>query len=123
MSTALPLFESLFSGSPDPVGKPLTGRDLRDLGIEDALARAMRVKSDYVERCLSAIKEFPKGSLITSEDLREKAGDPPAEISPNCMAGILKKAASQGLIICTSQRVNAKRASLHAKELRCWLRI
>ena len=99
------------------------GMALRDHGIEDALARAERVKADYVQKCLTAIESFPKGAMITSEDVRTKAGDVPTEISPNCMAGILKRAAAQKLIVITNHRVHAKRVSLHAAELRVWRRL
>jgi hypothetical protein len=121
--SAHPLFDKVFSGSPDPTVTQLTGKQLRDWGIEDALQRAIRVKNDYVTKCLEAIKSFPSGSLITSEDVREKAGDPPLEISPNCMAGILKRAAAQKLIVITDSRVHAKRSSLHAAELRQWRKL
>lgn len=121
MST--PLFDLITPDKPLAGHVAPTGSDLRDWGIEDALKRAERVKLAYVESCLEAIKSFAAGSLITSEDLREKAGDPPNEISPNCMAGILKKAASQNLIQITNERVKAKRLSLHASELRCWRRL
>lgn len=101
------------------------GSALRDKGIADALERATRLKSEYVESCLDAIKEFPKGALITSEDIREKAGDPPSEISPNCMAGIMKRAASgkYGLLMITNETRTATRSSLHAKRLSVWLRL
>jgi len=117
-----PLFDQLFD-------KPLaghvapTGQDLKSWGIEDALQRAIRIKGEYVEACLTAIKSFPSGTLLTSEDVRDKAGDPPNEISPNCMAGILKRAAAQKLIVITDSRVHAKRSSLHAAELRQWRKL
>lgn len=99
------------------------GTVLRDRGIEDALARAERIKASYVASCLDAIKEFPKGARITSEDVRAKAGDVPREVNHSVLAGILKRAAAQGLIMITNDRVHAKRASLHASELRCWVRL
>ncbi len=121
MST--PLFDLIIPEKPLAGHVAPTGRELRDFGIEDALQRAIRVKNDYVEKCLSAIKSFPGGAMITSEDVRDKAGDPPNEISPNCMAGILKKAAAQNLIVITDSRVHAKRSSLHAAELRQWRKL
>ena len=42
MSTHLPLFDKVFAGEPQPVGR-LTGRDLADLGIQDAFERAKKV--------------------------------------------------------------------------------
>jgi len=122
--SAHPLFDQLFD-------KPLaghvapTGRELRDWQIEDALQRAIRVKNDYVEKCLEAIKSFPSGSLITSEDVRDKAGDPPSAIDKSIMAGILKHAASKKhkLIKITGETRPAKRASVHAKALQIWVRL
>jgi len=117
-----PLFDHVFKTG--EVNRSVSvGIALRDSGIEDALARAERVKADYVGKCLEAIKSFPQGAMITSESVREIAGDVPQEISPNCMAGILKRAAAQNLIVITDQRVHAKRASLHAAELRQWRRL
>lgn len=120
--SAQPLFDRLFDKG-ELTRSVDVGRVLKERGIEDAYDKAVRVKAQYVESCLEAIKEFPKGSRITSEDVRDVAGDVPEEVSPNCMAGILKKAAREGLIMITSERVNAKRRSLHAAEIRVWLRI
>ena len=117
-----PLFNRIFEQ--DELFRSVdVGSVLRDRGIEAALEKAQRLKSDYIERCLSAIKEFPKGARITSESVRDVAGDVPEGISPNCMAGILKKAAAQGLIVITKERVNGKRPSLHAAEIRVWVRL
>lgn len=122
MSQALPLFDRVFE--PGEISRSVdVGSVLRDRGIEAALEKAQRVKSEYIERCLETIKEFPKGAMITSESVRDKAGDVPGDIDKSVMAGILKRAAAQGLIVITDQRVHAKRASLHASELRCWVRL
>jgi len=117
-----PLFDRVFEQG--EVNRSVSvARALRDRGVEDALARAERVKADYVQRCIEAIKSFSQGAMITSESVRDKAGDVPSEISPNCMAGILKRAAARGLIVITNDRVHAKRVSLHAAELRVWRRL
>lgn len=121
--SANPLLDQIFSGTPEPTGPPLTGADLRDLGIEDALQHAELIKGEYVERCLDAIRQFPSGCLITSEDVREKAGDPPLEVNRSVMAGILRKAASQNLIYITAETRPAKRVTVHAKRLSCWRRV
>jgi hypothetical protein len=125
MSATLPLFDQIFSGPKAPVRKPLTGRELRDFGIDDALARAERVKGEYVAKCIDAIKSFPTGTLITSEDIREKAGEPPVSVDRSVMAGILKKAASAQLklIVITEYTRNAQRVTVHAKKLSCWRRL
>lgn len=119
--SALPLFDSLFLGAPKAA--PLTGRDLKSLGIDSALDRAQRIKAGYVAECLKAIESFPKGAAITSEDVREKAGPIPLELNHSVMAGILKHAASKGMIRITSETRVATRASVHAKRLSLWVRL
>jgi hypothetical protein len=123
MST--PLFDNLFPDPPLRSHQPLSGEQLRDFGIEDALQRAIRVKNDYVEKCLEAIKSFPRGAMITSEDVRDRAGDPPSAIDKSIMAGILKRAASRqyGLITITKETRPAKRSSVHAKDLAIWRKL
>ncbi len=121
MSTEQFNFQSLFDGTPKQ--KPLTGKDLRDAGIDSALARAERIKSEYVEGCLSVIKSFPRGYAFTSEDVRAKAGDIPRELNHSTMAGILKKARAQGLIGITGKTRPAQRSSVHAKSLCVWWRL
>lgn len=124
MSTQLDMVD-IFSGNAAPTGPSLSGRDLRDSGIEEAYQRALRVKRDYVEKCLSAIRSFPSGTLLTSEDIREKAGDPPSVLDKSVMAGILKNAASKehGLIVITGGERAAKRPSVHSKNLSLWRRL
>lgn len=122
MSTSLPLFESLFSGAPAPTGPALTPVELRDSGIQSALDHVLKVKAEYVSECLARIAELKAGTLITSEDLREMAGDPP-EGCENSIAGILKRAASRKLIVNTGATRQAKRTSLHAKPLNLWRRL
>ena len=119
---SLPLFDRVFEQG--EVNRSISvARALRDRGIEDALARAERVKADYVQKCIEAIKSFPSGCLLTSEDVRKRAGDPPAEVNHSVMAGILRKAASQNLIYVTNETRTAKRSSVHAKRISCWRRL
>lgn len=122
--SAHPLFDQVFSGTPVPTGKPLTGGDLRDAGIQQALDHLERVKAEYIETCLEKIRALRSGTLITSEDLRGLAGDPPVGCE-NSMAGILKRAASKkhGLIVNTGEDRPAKRPSIHAKNLTIWRRL
>ena len=117
-----PLFDAVFSGKPAPTGQPLTGEDLRDLGIQQALDHLERVKAEYIDSCLYEIRQMSKGTTFTSEDLREKAGEPPAGCE-NSIAGILKRAQSQGLIVTTGEERPAKRPTIHAKRLCVWRRI
>jgi hypothetical protein len=123
MST--PLFDLIIPEKPLAGHIAPTGEELKSWGIEDALQRAIRVKNDYVESCLTAIKSFPSGSLITSEDVRDKAGDPPIEVDKSVLAGIMKHAAGKKhkLIKITGETRPAKRASVHAKDLSLWERL
>src|SRR6476659_6403336 len=114
MSAALPLFDQVFSGKPEPTGPPLTGEELRDSGIESVLSHT---PDAYKEKFIGLIRGFMKGYLFTIEDVRELAGDPPEETHYNCMGGLIRKAASEGLIVRTNERRKAKRASLRASEL------
>lgn len=122
--SALPLFDRVFDGTPAPTGKALTGAELRDAGIQQALDHLERVKAEYIETCLEKIKELKSGTLITSEDLRGLAGDPPLGCE-NSIAGILKRAASKkyGLIVHTGEDRPAKRPSIHSKNLAIWRRV
>ena len=117
-----PLFETLFSGAPAPVSQPLTGRDLRDSGIQQALDHLERVKADYIDSCLNWIRELSKDAAFTSECLRELVGEPPTGCE-NSIAGILKRAKHEGLIVNTGVEVAAKRTSIHAKKICIWQRI
>lgn len=120
MSASQPLFDRIFAGTPEPQGVPLTGPQLAESGIQSALEHVRRVRAEYElnVRCWVALLE--KGSLITSEDIRNEVGDPP-EDCPNCLAGIMK--AAKGLIEITNMTETAKRPSLHGKRLSLWLRI
>lgn len=118
--SALPLFETIFDGTPAPTGKPLTGEDLKISGIESVLSHT---PDWYRDRFVEAVEKFPRGLLFTVEDVRAVVGDPPAEVSPNCMGGLMRRAAGKKLIARTSERRKAKRASLHASELAVWRRI
>ena len=120
--SAHPLFDQVFSGTPEPKGPPLTGVDLRDSGIQQALDHVLKVKAEYVELCLSKIAELQPETVITSECLREMAGEPPVGCE-NSIAGILKRAASRNLIVNTGVEVTAKRTSIHAKKLCLWRRV
>lgn len=122
--SSTPLFDRCFE--PGEISRSVSvGAALRDRGIEAALEKAERVKASYIEACLEAIKEFPKGAMITSEDVREKAGDPPSEINASVLAGIMTRAAGRkhALLMITGETRTAKRASVHAKKLSVWLRI
>jgi hypothetical protein len=119
-----PLFDRMFE--PGELARPVSiGSVLKEIGIESALEKAERIKSDYIRKCISAIESFPKGAMITSEDIREIAGPPPSDIDRSVLAGIMRSAAGRkhGLIVITSETRPGKRASLHHKDLSLWRRI
>lgn len=120
MSSNHPLFDRVFAGTPEPTGPPLTGKDLRDSGIEAVL---QHTPESYKQAFINTIKDFPKGYCFTVEDVREKAGDPPKEVHYNCIGGLIRTAAGMNLITRTVERRKAKRASLHASELAVWRRL
>ena len=119
MST-YPLFEQVFSGTPEPTGPPLTGEELKISGMESVVSHT---PDWYRDRFVEAVKHFPRGHLFTVEDVRNKAGDPPEGTHYNCMGGLMRTAASLKLIVRTSERRKAKRVSLHASELAVWRRV
>ena len=120
MSTNHPLFEAIFSGTPDPQGPPLTGEDLKLSGMESVLSHA---PEDYQKKFMEAVESFPRGALITIEDVRERAGDPPDSVHYNVMGPLMRRAAVRKLIASTDRNRNAKRPSLHASKLLIWKRI
>ena len=113
-------FEHLFLAKPSQ--PPLTGRELRDSGIQSALDHVEARKGEYVTQALSAIQCLPSDALLTAETIRDAIGDAPAGCE-NCFAGILKKAASMKLIVITNSFTQAKRAQRHAGLIRQWRRI
>lgn len=119
MSTT-PLLDQIFAGDPAPVGKPLTGEDLRDSGIASVINHTPEV---YKTRFIDAVKKFPRGHLFTVEDVRAIAGDPPPETHYNCVGGLMRSVAGMGLVQRTRERRKAKRPSLHASELAVWRKL
>lgn len=115
-----PLFDKVFSGTPEPTGPPLSGEELRDSGMDLVLAHT---PEEYKQMFIQVIKDFPAGLAFTVEDVRHFAGDPPKETHYNCMGALMRRAAGQKLIVRTSERRKAKRASLHASELAVWRRV
>lgn len=120
MSTNHPLFDKVFSGTPEPVGPPLSGEELKISGMVSVVRHTPKW---YVDAFIEAVKNFQRGQLITVEDVRDFVGDPPKEVSPNCMGGLMRRAAGKKLIVRTSERRKAKRASLHSSELAVWRRV
>jgi hypothetical protein len=120
MSTNHPLFDQVFSGTPAPTGKPLTGEELKLSGIASAVSH---VPQWYRDKFIRAIESFRRYHLFTVEDVRKIVGDPPEGTHYNCMGGLMRTAAAAKLIVRTTERRKAKRVSLHASELSVWRRI
>ena len=118
--SSLPLLDKIFEGIPEPVGAPLTGEELKLSGIESVVSHTPEW---YRDAFIQAVEDLPKGTWFTVEDIRDIVGDPPDQVSPNCMGGLMRRAAGKKLIIRTSERRNAKRASLHASEIAVWRRV
>lgn len=97
-----------------------TGAQRRDRGMKSVLSRT---PDAYKQKFLSAIEGFPRGRSFTVEDVREVAGDPPAETHYNAMGALTRTAALRGLMRKTGTFVKAKRVSLHSSELAVWVRL
>jgi len=112
--------ESLFS--PAGIAKPrqLSGAELRDSGIQSVV---QHTPEEYKQKFVDAIKTFARGELITAEDVRRVAGNPPPEVHYNCFGGLMRRAASQGLIKWTPETETAKRPGMHATRLSLWVRL
>jgi hypothetical protein len=98
----------------------LTGDDLKRNGMNSVLSHT---PDAYKIAFVAAVARMPKGTKLTTEDVRAVAGDPPPEVHYNCMGGLMTRAARQGLIRRTNQMVKAKRPSLHSSLLSEWIRV
>ena len=120
MSSPLPLFDPLFAGKPEPVGPRLTGEDLKRSGMRSVFRHT---PNWYREAFRSAVEKFPRGKKFTVEDVREIVGDPPDEVSSNCMGPLMTMLARKKLAKKTGWHVKAKRACMNATELAQWERL
>lgn len=120
MSANLPLFQELFSGSPEPSGPLLTGEELKASGMESVLEHT---PLEYKEKFIGTIEGFARGYCFTAEDVRALVGDPPEEVHYNCFGSLMRRAAMLKLIVKTPERRKARRASLHSSELAVWRRV
>lgn len=118
---SLPLFEQVFAGEPEPIGRALTGEDLKRSGMKSVYRHT---PDWYRDAFRAAVEAFPRGRTFTVEDVREVIGDPPTnEVSSNCMGSLMSMVAKRGLAQKTGYYVKAKRACMNATELACWVRI
>lgn len=97
-----------------------SGAQRRDAGMRSVLSKT---PNDYKQKFIKAIEDFPAGRSFTVEDVREIAGEPPAETHFNCMGALTRTAACRGLMRKTGTFVKAKRPSLHSSELALWVRL
>ena len=59
-----------------------------------------------------------EGMPFTSDDLRERVGDPP---TPNLLGAVFSRAAKEGAIARTSEIKTSSRPSAHARRLPVWI--
>lgn len=118
--SALPLFEHVFSGKPEPKGKPLTGEELKRSNMRSVYKHTPEW---YRDAFREAVDAFPRGKTFTVEDVREVVGDPPDDVSSNCMGSLMLMIAGKKLAKKTGYYVKAKRPGMNATELACWVRI
>lgn len=118
--SSLPLFDKVFSGSPAPTGKPLSGEDLKQSGMRSVFRHT---PDWYRDAFKSAVEKFPQGKRFTVEDVREVVGDPPDVVSSNCMGPLMTMLARKRLAKKTGWHVKAKRACMNATELAQWERL
>lgn len=117
---SLPLFDKVFAGRAEPTGPPLTGEDLKKSGMDSV----MRHTPDwYVDAFRLAVEGFHKGHTFTVEDVREIVGDPPSEVSSNCMGPLMTMLARKKLAKKTGFYVHAKRACMNGTDLACWVKL
>jgi len=118
---SMPLLDKIFEGNPTPSSPPLTGKELKESGLRSVFRHT---PDWYREAFRSAVEKFPRGKTFTVEDVREIAGDPPADdVSPNCMGSLMIMVAKMKLAKKTGYYVKAKRPKMNATDLACWVRI
>lgn len=116
----LPFFDQIFDGTPAPTGPPLTGEELKRSGMESV---ERHTPEWYRKAFHAAVESFPRGHLFTVEDVRAIAGDPPREVSSNCMGPLMSGLARKKLARTTGFYVNAERPCMNATKLAQWIRL
>ncbi len=90
---------------------------LRDEGTAQVIEHA---DPDYRDRLIAAIETLAARDVIfTSDEVREIAGDPPADTSPNIAGAIFKQAAAAGLIKTVGFGCS-RRVKGHSNLVRLW---
>lgn len=117
---SFPLFDKVFSGAPALTSPPLTGADLRDSGIESVLAHTPEA---YRAWFMGIIQGFPRSYEFTIEEVRNLAGDPPAETHRNAFGALMRTAAKQNLIALTNESRVSARSTRRAGRLAVWKRL
>lgn len=120
MIERLPLFDQVFSGTPTPPRRRLTGEDLKKSGMESV---ERHVPDWYRDAFASAVEGFQRGRTFTVEDVREIVGDPPNSVSANCMGSLMVMLGRKKLAKKTGFYVKAKRECMHATDLACWIKL
>lgn len=120
MSATYPLFETLFRGSPDPSFVPLTGKELRDSGIEEAIKAA---PESWKDKFKSAIENKSAGEIFTIEEVVESLGGRPFDTRPAAIGALTFHLAKRGVMERTGATVKAHRAARRNGDLAVWRRV
>lgn len=112
------LFDRYFSGP--PAQPPLNGRELRDSGMEECLAKASQQwKADFK----SAIESLPIGSRLTIESVIESLGGRPCDVKPAAVGALTMHLAKKGLIErSTEPPLKSQQASRRNADAILWIR-
>jgi len=111
--------DQLFAGTPDPSFVPLTGRELRDSGIAEAIKS---VPENWKERFKSAIERKMIGETFTIEDVVDSLGGRPFEVRPAAIGALTFHLAKKGVMERTGETVKAHRAARRNGDAAIWRR-
>lgn len=110
------------AGGPDVVVIPqqldlVAAIEARDAGMQDALDHARGRYLNELERAIAQLAD--SGRTFCADDVRELAGDPPQDTSPNVVGAIVNAAARSGLIVLVGYTHSARVVG-HGNLVRCW---
>lgn len=115
-----PLFDKVFSGTPAPTGPPLTGRDLRDGGMQSVI---QHTPEEFKQLLRARVEGFARGYRFTIENVVDDLGGRPSHVHPNAIGAITAGLVKRGLMKRTGETVKADRPSLHATDCVLWERL
>lgn len=107
---------NLFDGP--PVQTPLTGKDLRDSGMESVLANT---SDEWKAKFRGAIESLNQGTKFTIERITDSIGPRPIETHYNVIGALTFALAKKGVIGRTGETFKAERASLRHTDVPEWI--